>query len=87
MERGDLLKRNAEIFSTQGKALNSAANGSGTRVIVVGNPANTNALIASHHAPSIPPSNFSALTRLVCSTLASTFHAFIALMCRIITAD
>jgi len=64
MERGDLLKKNAEIFSTQGKALNSAANGSGTRVIVVGNPANTNAMIASHHAPNIPPSNFSALTRL-----------------------
>lgn len=47
MERGDLLKANAEIFSVQGKALNSAAKGDKTRVLVVGNPANTNALIAS----------------------------------------
>jgi len=64
MERGDLLTKNAEIFSVQGKALNSHAKGPKTRIIVVGNPANTNALIASHNAPRIPASNFSALTRL-----------------------
>jgi len=64
MERSDLLSKNAEIFQAQGKALNTHANGSATRVIVVGNPANTNALIASNSAPSIPPSNFTALTRL-----------------------
>jgi malate dehydrogenase len=64
MERGDLLMANAEIFSAQGKALNNAAKGDKTRVLVVGNPANTNALIASHHAPNIPKTNFSAMTRL-----------------------
>jgi len=64
MERGDLLMKNAEIFAAQGKALDSSAKGSDTKVIVVGNPANTNALIASHNCKSIPPENFSALTRL-----------------------
>lgn len=64
MERGDLLMANAEIFAAQGKALNSAGKGDKTRVLVVGNPANTNALIASHHAASIPKANFSAMTRL-----------------------
>eukprot|EP01126_Amoeba_proteus_P035630 TRINITY_DN359_c0_g1_i2.p1 TRINITY_DN359_c0_g1~~TRINITY_DN359_c0_g1_i2.p1 ORF type:complete len:414 (-),score=90.41 TRINITY_DN359_c0_g1_i2:47-1288(-) len=64
MERGDLLKANAEIFSVQGKALNEAAKGDKTRVLVVGNPANTNALICSHNAPAIPPENFSAMMRL-----------------------
>jgi len=64
MERGDLLLKNAEIFSTQGKALNKVAKGKDTRVIVVGNPANTNALIAQRNAPKIPPQNFSAMTRL-----------------------
>jgi len=64
MERGDLLAKNAEIFSAQGKALSSHSKGNQTRVVVVGNPANTNALIASHNAPNIPPANFSALTRL-----------------------
>jgi malate dehydrogenase len=64
MERGDLLMKNAEIFRTQGKALNARANGANTRVLVVGNPANTNALIASHFAPAIPPQNFSAMMRL-----------------------
>jgi len=63
MERGDLLLKNAEIFATQGKALQKAK-GSKTRVVVVGNPANTNALIASHHAKSIPKENFIAMTRL-----------------------
>lgn len=65
MERGDLLLKNADIFSTQGKALNKAAKGKDTRVIVVGNPANTNAMIAAANAPSIPAENFAAMTRLV----------------------
>jgi len=64
MERKDLLSKNAEIFSLQGKALNNYAKGPGTRVVVVGNPANTNCLIVSHNAPNIPQRNFSALTRL-----------------------
>jgi len=64
MERGDLLKKNAEIFSIQGKALNKAGKGKDTRVVVVGNPANTNALIAQRNAPSIPAANFMAMTRL-----------------------
>jgi malate dehydrogenase len=66
MERGDLLLKNADIFSTQGKALNKAAKGKDTRVIVVGNPANTNAMIAAANAPNIPGENFAAMTRLVC---------------------
>jgi len=53
-----------KFFSVQGKALNSHAKGTQTKVIVVGNPANTNALIAAHNAPNIPPKNFQALTRL-----------------------
>jgi len=64
MERADLLLKNAEIFANQGKALNRFAKGKDTRVIVVGNPANTNALIAQRNAPQIPPENFSAMTRL-----------------------
>jgi len=63
MERGDLLAANAAIFSEQGRALNHAK-GAGTRVLVVGNPANTNAYIASHFATSIPKENFSAMMRL-----------------------
>lgn len=63
MERGDLLKANAQIFSTQGKALNANANKS-VKVIVVGNPANTNAMIASHFAPNIPAGQITAMTRL-----------------------
>jgi len=64
MERGDLLKENASIFSVQGKALDAQANRDTIRVLVVGNPANTNALIASCNAPNIHPSRFSAMTRL-----------------------
>ncbi|KYQ88543.1 malate dehydrogenase [Tieghemostelium lacteum] len=64
MERGDLLKANAEIFSVQGKALNNHANRDTLRVLVVGNPANTNALIAARNAPNIDPKRFSAMTRL-----------------------
>eukprot|EP01116_Phalansterium_solitarium_P019501 TRINITY_DN546_c0_g1_i1.p2 TRINITY_DN546_c0_g1~~TRINITY_DN546_c0_g1_i1.p2 ORF type:complete len:350 (-),score=123.50 TRINITY_DN546_c0_g1_i1:240-1289(-) len=63
MERGDLLKANAEIFSVQGKALNQYANRT-CKTIVVGNPANTNAMITSHFAPNIPAENITAMTRL-----------------------
>jgi malate dehydrogenase len=63
MERKDLLQTNAGIFSVQGKALNAAAKRS-VKVLVVGNPANTNALIARSNAPDLPPVNFSAMTRL-----------------------
>jgi malate dehydrogenase len=63
MERGDLLKENAKIFSTQGKAMNEHASRN-LRVLVVGNPANTNALIAQSNAPDLNPANFTAMTRL-----------------------
>ncbi|MCV6591215.1 MAG: malate dehydrogenase [Marinobacterium sp.] len=63
MERSDLLEINAEIFSQQGRALNDYANRD-VKVLVVGNPANTNALIASRNAPDLSPSQFTALTRL-----------------------
>lgn len=63
MERADLLGANAQIFATAGKALNAGAS-PGIRVLVVGNPANTNALVASAHAPDIPRERFTALTRL-----------------------
>mmetsp|Transcript_45599 Transcript_45599/g.74320 ORF Transcript_45599/g.74320 Transcript_45599/m.74320 type:complete len:334 (-) Transcript_45599:465-1466(-) len=63
MERKDLLKANCSIFRAQGKALNDYAKKT-VKVLVVGNPANTNCLIAQTSAPSIPPENFSALTRL-----------------------
>jgi malate dehydrogenase len=63
MERKDLLLENAKIFSAQGKALEAEA-GRGVRVLVVGNPANTNALIAQRNAPSLPPNRFTAMTRL-----------------------
>jgi len=63
MERGDLLKENAKIFAEQGKALNSYSNRN-VRVVVVGNPANTNAMITSHYAPKIPTKQITAMTRL-----------------------
>ena len=63
MERKDLLEANAAIFSVQGKALNDHANRD-IKVLVVGNPANTNALITSSNAPDIDPANFTAMTRL-----------------------
>ena len=63
MERKDLLEANAAIFSTQGKALNKVAKHS-VKVLVVGNPANTNALIAQRNAPDITPTQFTAMTRL-----------------------
>lgn len=63
MERADLLSANGGIFSVQGKALNAGA-AEDLKVVVVGNPANTNALIASSHAPDIPAQRFTAMTRL-----------------------
>lgn len=63
MERKELLEANAQIFSVQGKAINDHA-GRNIRVLVVGNPANTNALIASSNAPDTDPRNFTAMTRL-----------------------
>jgi malate dehydrogenase len=63
MERKDLLLANAQIFSAQGKALDAVAN-RGVRVLVVGNPANTNALIAMKNAPGLDPRNFTAMVRL-----------------------
>lgn len=63
MERKDLLKVNAEIFSVQGKALNDRAK-RGVKVLVTGNPANTNALIAYRNAPGLSPKNFAAMTML-----------------------
>ncbi len=63
MERKDLLEANAAIFSVQGKAINDHASRD-IKVLVVGNPANTNALIASSNAPDVDPRNFTAMTRL-----------------------
>lgn len=63
MERADLLAANGGIFGPQGKALNDHA-ASDIRVLVVGNPANTNALIAQNHAPDIPAERFNAMMRL-----------------------
>lgn len=63
MERKDLLSENGQIFVSQGEALNRVAS-KGVRVLVVGNPCNTNCLIALHHAPDIPPEQFFAMTRL-----------------------
>lgn len=63
MERADLLKINAEIFTAQGKALNDKASRN-VKVLVVGNPANTNAYIAMRSAPDLPNKNFTAMTRL-----------------------
>ncbi|MFT3969385.1 MAG: malate dehydrogenase [Micropruina sp.] len=63
MERGDLLSANGAIFTAQGKALNEVA-ADDIKVLVTGNPANTNALIAMKNAPDIPAERFNALTRL-----------------------
>jgi malate dehydrogenase len=63
MERKDLLLANAQIFSAQGKALNEVADRN-VKVLVVGNPANTNALIARANARDLNPANFTAMTRL-----------------------
>jgi len=75
MVRADLLKANAKIFEGQGKAIEQWADRN-IKVVVVGNPANTNALITMTYAPSIPRENFTALTRLdqnrACSLIAET---------------
>jgi malate dehydrogenase len=63
MERGDLLQANGGIFKPQGEAINATA-ADDVRVLVVGNPANTNALIAHTHAPDVPADRFTAMTRL-----------------------
>ena len=63
MERKDLLEANAAIFSVQGKAINDHASRN-IKVLVVGNPANTNCLIAMNNAPGIDPKQFTAMTRL-----------------------
>ena len=63
MERADLLEANGGIFKPQGEAINAGA-ASDVRVLVVGNPANTNALIAQSHAPDVPAERFTAMTRL-----------------------
>ncbi len=63
MERGDLLSANGAIFTAQGRALNEVA-ADDVRVLITGNPANTNALIAMKNAPDIPAERFNALTRL-----------------------
>ncbi|MBK6871842.1 MAG: malate dehydrogenase [Kineosporiaceae bacterium] len=63
MERGDLLEANGGIFGPQGKAINDGA-ADDIRVLVVGNPANTNALIAAASAPDVPNTRFTAMTRL-----------------------
>ncbi len=63
MERKDLIEANAAIFSVQGKALNDHAD-RGVKVLVVGNPANTNCLIAQRNAPDLDPRQFTAMTRL-----------------------
>jgi malate dehydrogenase len=63
MERGDLLEANGAIFKPQGQALNDHA-ADDVKILVTGNPANTNALIAKHNAPDVPAERFNALTRL-----------------------
>src|SRR4051794_5819361 len=63
MERGDLLEANGGIFKPPGEAVNAGA-ADDIRVLVVGNPANTNALIARSHAPDVPADRFTAMTRL-----------------------
>ena len=74
MERKDLLAANVKIFKVQGEAMERFAKKS-VKVLVVGNPANTNALIISHYAPSIPKENFSAMTRLDQNRAASQLAA------------
>ena len=81
MERKDLLEANAEIFSVQGKALNENSS-QNVKVLVVGNPANTNCLIAQRNAPRIPPLQFTAMTRLdhnrARGLLANKFNAHVS---------
>ena len=82
MERKDLLQVNAEIFSVQGKALNAVAKPA-VKVLVTGNPANTNALIALKNAPDLAPENFSAMSRLDHNRALS----YLAQKCGVLSAD
>lgn len=86
MERADLLAANGEIFTAQGQALNDYA-ADDVRVLVVGNPANTNALIASAHAPDIPPERFNAMTRLdhnrAMGQIAEKTHSLVTSIARV----
>jgi malate dehydrogenase len=82
MERKDLLEVNAEIFSVQGKALNDVASRK-VKVLVTGNPANTNALIALKNAPELGPENFSAMSRLDHNRAVS----LLAEKCGVLTTD
>lgn len=81
MERSDLLEANGAIFSEQGKAINDNA-ADDIKVVVVGNPANTNALIAASYAPDVPMERFTALTRLdhhrALAQLAAATHSRIS---------
>jgi malate dehydrogenase len=77
MERGDLLSANGGIFGPQGKAINEHA-ASDIKVLVVGNPANTNALIAQRNAPDVPASRFTAMTRLDHNRAVSALAANLA---------
>jgi len=74
MERKDLLSANAQIFTAQGKALNASASRN-VKVLVVGNPANTNAYIAMKSAPDLPAKNFTAMLRLDHNRAASQIAA------------
>jgi malate dehydrogenase len=76
-ERADLLEANARIFGPQGAAINAGA-AADVRVVVVGNPANTNAFIAASHAPDVPAERFSALTRLDHNRAVSQLAAHLA---------
>ncbi|MBL1265415.1 malate dehydrogenase [Candidatus Methylomicrobium oryzae] len=82
MERKDLLEVNAEIFSVQGKALNEVASRK-VKVLVTGNPANTNALIALKNAPELGPENFSSMSRLDHNRAVS----LLAEKCGVLTTD
>ena len=82
MERKDLLEVNAEIFSVQGRALNEVASRN-VKVLVTGNPANTNALIALKNAPDLNPENFSSMTRLDHNRAVSQ----LAEKCGVLTTD
>ena len=86
MERKDLLAVNGEIFAAQGQAINDHA-ASDIRVLVVGNPANTNALVASSHAPDIPAERFNAMTRLdhnrALGLIADKTHSLVTSIARV----
>lgn len=75
MERRDLLQVNAEIFAVQGQALNAVAKRD-VKVLVIGNPANTNALIALRNSPDLAPENFAAMTRLDHNRAVSQLAAY-----------